>query len=627
MRKLLERIVVWLAGLSRPNQAMLGIGLLLVVFTVSAIIGHPHPAVLASVYIGLGFALFGLVLRRLRFDLVTVTIILGGMFLYLSYLGYTTYAERNYDGPAQLEYINYITEHKSLPAASYCFICHHPPVYYVLAAIAYAFFDKTRLVAPLLGLQIFSLLIFVFFVVYGVLLVRRFTSDLRRIRLATALIVFWPYSVHNSIRVHNDTLVSSLMVVALYFVVCWYQDERPRDLYLGAVVTALGLMTKSSAFILVALLLLVLAVRFFPSRDKLRFVRRAGVVLAIVGAALFLNTLGKGKAPSKQVDPDGVVDRSGLLCQKLLGSACDIGPHQWVGNDTANYVYFDVGSFLKEPYMIADRDDTGRQYFWNHLIKSSLFGTHNSVADRETAYELNRKVAGVINFLTFGMLAYMLVGLTFVRKADARRYLVLTLFLGLCVLFMMGFRILIPAPHHTDFRHVFPMLVPVSLLYVNAIGTFRSRGLWLERLGYWLAIPFMVLTVFYFLPKYDWAMRVTARTVQAQLSQYATVVPEGSAWDRKGNLLFEGNETLEFKLEHRQTVSEIDVSFDNNDRYEIKLHNPTEIRTLQVGPTDNKKGLVRYIEEIDPPLPNVGKITVRAISGDKAYSMGHIILH
>jgi hypothetical protein len=215
VRTLLERIVGWLLKLSKTSQAMLGIALLLAVFTLSALVGRPHPAVLASVYIGLGFALFGLVLRRLRFDIITVAIILGGMFLYLAYLGYTTYGERNYDGPAQLEYISYITKHWSLPAASFCFICHHPPVYYLLAAVAYAFCEKTHLVQPLLGLQILSLVIFAVFVVFGVLLLRRFTSDLRRLRLATALIVFWPYSIHNSIRVHNDTLVCTLLVVAL----------------------------------------------------------------------------------------------------------------------------------------------------------------------------------------------------------------------------------------------------------------------------------------------------------------------------------------------------------------------------------------------------------------------------
>jgi hypothetical protein len=166
----------------------------------------------------------------------------------------------------------------------------------------------------------------------------------------------------------------------------------------------------------------------------------------------------------------------------------------------------------------------------------------------------------------------------------------------------------------------------VSLFYVNAVGAFRNRGLVLERVGYWLAIPFMVLTVFYFLPKYDWAMRITARTVPVQLSAYSTAVPEGSAWDRKGNLLFEGNETIEFKLDHRQTVSQIEVTLDNNDRYELKLHAPTETRSIAVGPTEGKKGLVRYVEQVDPPVDNVGKISLRAVSGDKAYSMGHLIV-
>ena len=41
------------------------------------------------------------------------------------------------------------------------------------------------------------------------------------------------------------------MAVAVFYLVRWWQKERPRDLYLGALFTALGLLTKSSAYALV----------------------------------------------------------------------------------------------------------------------------------------------------------------------------------------------------------------------------------------------------------------------------------------------------------------------------------------------------------------------------------------
>ena len=622
---MLQRLNAALAGASKSTQAMIGLGVVVVLSTGAAAVGRPQPALLAGVYIAVFFALFALSLRKLRFDYLTIAIVFGGFVLYLGYLTYTTYSERNYDGPAQLEYITYIVQHKSLPPVTYCFICHHPPVYYVLAAAAYLFFQKTRLANPELGLQLFSLLIFAFFITFGLLTLRRFTTDSRRLRLGAALMVFWPYSVHNSCRVHNDSLVSLWMVMTLYFIVCWYQDEKPRDLYWGAVFAALGVMTKSSAFIMVALLLIVLGLRFFVSQDRLRYLRRSLVVLGIVGTALFLNTLGKGHAPSKQVSPDGVVDRTGQFCQKILGTACDIGPQQWVQNEPVNYFYFEVTSFLKEPYVICDRDDTGRQYFWNHLFKSSLFGTHNSVADKETAYELNWRVASVMTFLQFGMMLYMAVALLFVKKKDARRHVVMWLCLGLIIAFMMGFRILIPAPHHTDFRHAFPALVIVTMFYVNAVGRFREKGSVLEWVGYALAVPFMALSIFYFLPKYDWAMRVTARVVEKDLAAYSEVVPEGSAWDRKQNLFIEGNWTVEFKVNPRKTVSEIDTTVDNNDTYEVVLYGAKDKRTFDLGPQP-RKGLVRYVQKVDPPLEGVSKVTLRPVGGDKAYSMGHFIL-
>ena len=59
----------------------------------------------------------------------------------------------------------------------------------------FAVCKATAIAAPAQGLQVFSLLITLFFVVYGVLIVRRFLPDPRMVRLGAAILVFWPYSV------------------------------------------------------------------------------------------------------------------------------------------------------------------------------------------------------------------------------------------------------------------------------------------------------------------------------------------------------------------------------------------------------------------------------------------------
>ncbi|MCC6554866.1 MAG: glycosyltransferase family 39 protein, partial [Polyangiaceae bacterium] len=443
----LAKITIFIRQRSLLTRLLLLGGLLLVAFTAVASIAHLRPTVTAPVYIALVFPLVGLSLRRLRLDVATTGIVLAGLALYLVVLGYTSIGERNFDGGEQLAYIEYIIKNRALPPASHCLICHHPPTYYVVGAAVHAFFRKTRLASPVVGLQLFSILIFLVFLTAAILTLRRFARTRGELRLGAALVVFWPYSIQNSVRLHNDTLVYAWMALAFYFIVAWSEGRRPRDLYLAGLFSALGVATKTSAIAMVALLLLLVGARLLTGPDRPRLLRRAGVVAALLAAAMSMN--GLLRAPVKA---RATAAESGL-CQRVLGSACNVGG--LLENEPYNYVYLDVQSFLKEPYLLSDRDETGRQLFWNHLLKSSLFATHNKVADAETAYRWNRRIAGVMNALLLGMTAFLGFAALAARREAVRRYALPLGAIAISMAFMLGFRILLPVPHHTDFRHVY----------------------------------------------------------------------------------------------------------------------------------------------------------------------------
>ena len=65
---------------------------------------------------------------------MTTAIVVGAAALYGAYLSYTSFGQRNYDGGAQIQYLRYLIEHRALPPAAHCHVCHHPPLYYLLAA-------------------------------------------------------------------------------------------------------------------------------------------------------------------------------------------------------------------------------------------------------------------------------------------------------------------------------------------------------------------------------------------------------------------------------------------------------------------------------------------------------------
>ncbi len=600
-----------LAALER-NAVPLAVLALSVLFASLARTLHIKDDITAVVLGGAALVLAGTLLRRLRFDVGTQVILLAGLVLYFLYLSYTTFGERNYDGPEQLKYIEYIAKNHAIPPSKHCFICHHPPLYYVVGAVFHRFFDLTRLAPNPFAVQLVSLGMFFAFLVYGALFARLFSDDSRTVRIATAILVFWPYSFHNSVRIHNDTLVATLVAGGMYYTARWWQEERPRHLYLAALFSALGVLTKSTAYVVPATFGLLLVWRFFTRPDKLRLLRRGTFAVAIVVAAYGALQL---RAPVGE-------DR----CHRMLGTACDIAARDFTGNKPINYVFFDVPKFLREPYMVIANDSSGKQFFWNHVLKSSLFGTHNKIPDRETAYALNRSLAWLMNAGLFGMVIYAAIGgLAGARRI--RRYAVPLLFLALSSAFLMVFKIIIPAPHHTDFRHIFFVLVPGALLFAAALRHLDGRARVLGALGKLLYVPFLVLSVIYFLPKYELVMQYTKSTVEKPLASVRKIVPEAAPWDKDGNLIIEGNETVVFTTETPLRVTKIDVSLDGNDIYEIKLFGDGPPRVIVVRPKKNFKiGLGRYNLPIEPHMENVTRVSVRPLGGDRTYSLGHLLL-
>lgn len=574
---------------------------------------HLRPEITVAVYAPLALYAAGLLLRRLRFDRGTVAILLVGLVLYFLYLGYTTPGERNYDGPEQIKYLTFIAEKHTIPPSNHCFICHHPPLYYVLSALVYLFFQGTKIASNPLGVQIFSLAIFFGFLVYGALLARLYSDSTRMIRAAAALLVFWPYSFHNSVRIHNDTLATMLVAAGMYHAARWYKEDRARHLFVAALFAALGILTKSTAYALVGAIGLMLAYRFFTRPGRARLLVRGTIAVGIMAAAFGLNSL---RAPVK---PD--------RCHRLFGTACDIRPTDFTGNKPINYLYLDVPKFVREPYMVIANDSSGKQYFWNHVLKSSLFGTHNKIPDRETTYALNRTLAWYMNVDLLALLAFVAAAGVLGARRGLRRFGVPVLFVVMSSAVLMAFKIMIPAPHHTDFRHIYFVMAPAALLFAAAREHMRGRSRVLGAAGTALYAPLLALSILYFLPKYDLVMKYTHSTTELPLSAVQKVVTEGAPWDRDGNLLIEGNETIVLDVP-KTTVRSIDISVDGNDTYELRLLGKNPARVILVRPRKVVKvGLARHNLPVDPPVEDVTRITVRPLSGDRTYAMGHLLLN
>jgi len=415
------------------------------------------------------------VLRRLRFDRRTIAIVLAGVALYADYLTYTSVSARNFDGLAHLYYIQAIAQNLRLPAMSACVACGHPPLYYALGAA----WSRSLLAGgwmPFeLGLQWLSLLLFVGFVVLALLVIRSFGVAPATQWLAAALVVFWPSSVLNSVRVHNDALASPLILATVYFTARWDSQRHPRDFWLALVAAALAILTKASGYAAAAILILFALVHLRTTKFARRDVTRTAIAVVVLGAVAALAVFSR------------LEQSPHTLCLEVLGHACDGRYRPPVADTPSRFVLFDLPDFIRR--MDAVPDYPKPDYFWNRFAKSSLFGVMPLGEEFQAARYTTLAVA--IKLLLLAMVTICLCGAIFLRGVPWRRYRVYAAAVVTMLIFLMAFRIRVPNEFHEDFRHVFPVLVPFCLAHALVVD--RARRV--SGALYWTGVGVALLMI------------------------------------------------------------------------------------------------------------------------------------
>jgi len=410
------------------------------------------------------------VLRRLRFDWVIVALVVAGTLLSVDYATYTSIAERNYDGAAQVEYIQAFADSGRPPDVFACVDCGHPPLYYALAAG----WSKLTLVAgfmPLaLRLQWLSLLLFFAFVAFALLIFRSRGGEPSIQRFAAALLVFWPSSIINSVRVHNDALASPLLLAATYFIAEWDEHGRKRDFYAALAACALSLMTKSTGYAVAATLVVFLALQLRAAGSARVAAAR---LLAAIAVLVVTEFLAVGSRASR---------RPTSLCLKIFGHACD-GRHVPPVPDTVSRFFaFDMRDFIGN----HDALHLAHDYLLNRLLKSSLFGVAPLGDDFAGGWYAG--LATAISVLFLAMVAACLFALPFMRGVGFRRYRVYLVACAVMFASLLAFRVAMPNEYHEDFRHIFAALVTFCLGYTKVVSWVGRLSLRLQHVGICIAL-------------------------------------------------------------------------------------------------------------------------------------------
>ncbi|MBI5533462.1 MAG: glycosyltransferase family 39 protein [Deltaproteobacteria bacterium] len=427
------------------------------------------------------------ILRKLQVRMPAIVIVISGLALYGLYFSYTSWSERNPDAVSHLAYVQYVAAHRAIPSNADCSVCHHPPLYYVAAAAAYRAFQAAGSGEPALGPQMLSFLLFTGFVLMSAVAIRRLAPDGRAQDLATALVVFWPSSVLNSHRVSNDVMLYAVAAGVLLCLVRWWQKPAASMLWAASGLAVVGMFTKANGLVLSALVVAVALAGLWRSDDR----RSLGRAMAPALVALLLVSALHGLIRGS---------RSASLPLNVLGSAYTNSAEQAIKPTLRYYCTFQPWSFVTAPYATARRFRSEEPTFWNHLLKSSLLGTHNVMPVHLPAPEPDQRLARAMNVALLAMLSWMGSGLLLGRASRSAARTFCLVATAVFVSAALVFHVFVPYGFHADFRFIFPAIVPAAVLYAHGVEDVRKRALRLWPVGFGLAGVFVLLSIAYFLP-------------------------------------------------------------------------------------------------------------------------------
>ena len=367
---------------------------------------------------------------RFKIDRRLILIFFLGLLLRVGYTQATFFDERGHDTGGHVHYIHLIADFHHIPAANECWTCYHPPVYYVASAGVWTAAEWFG-ITPQDAVKWFDFLISLVALAFGIACIKNSLWGTPRY-IAALLWSVWPSFILASPRLGNDILFYAMHVIALWGCISYIKTSMGKFLLTAVIAAAAAYWTKSTGAIAFGLVGLTVLIHTVPRLlRKLSRLEWASVsLLAVVGIIVIVRVLG-----------GDVVANAGGNDNTVL-----------IRNDPGNFLFFDIRTFLTQPYTDPWHDELGRQFFWNYLAKTSLFGE----------FKLLQTTAGnwLASLVSASFLALFGFGLRGLWKS---RWTKVQVLLAAQALFffsaMIALRLKYPFSCSNDFRYIVPVLL------------------------------------------------------------------------------------------------------------------------------------------------------------------------
>lgn len=389
-------------------------------------------------------------------------VFLLGISLRFVYFLATPYTIRGHDTESHIEYVRYVLEHWSLPDPTQGWEFYQPPLYYFLGAVWVKTINLLGLsVTQPTALQLFSLLLSIMNFGIGFWIARLLfpTTIHRRLRLLfITVLAASPSLIYPTARINNDALLLAISILWFALLLRWWLRKRWWDWYLLCVTLALGILTKSNAFLLL-----------LPSLASLVCMKQLSILKRCerTAASLFLILILTGWFHLPNILAQRRVDL--FLVRNLV----TLHPGLRVKNSPAHFLTFNPIQVLRHTYNNPWDDAERRQFFWEYFFRSAFFG------EFQFASAL-RDLSVIILLLALSILPFPVIALW---KSGHRLRAHLPLW-STCVTVILGAaggRLVSPYATTQDFRYSSLLVLPFTALIIRGIDLLPHSFRWIGR--------------------------------------------------------------------------------------------------------------------------------------------------
>lgn len=367
---------------------------------------------------------------RFNFDRRLLLIFFLGLLLRAGYTQETFYDERGHDTSGHVQYMQIIANDNRIPDVKECWSCYHPPVYYVASAGVWKLSNVFGW-TPQNAVKWLDFLISLVALAFGLSCIKSVTWGMPRY-IAALLWSVWPSFILASPRLGNDILFYAMHVVALWGCLRYIKTNSGKYFFTAVVAAAIAYWTKSTGAITFGLIGVTALIHLVP-----RFLWKwSRWELASLASMILLGGI--------------------IVCQVLsgdvVGNVGGIDDTVLVKNNPGNFLFFDIRSFLVNPYIDPWHDELGRQFFWNYLAKTSLFGEFNLLGTVPGVWLASFISAAFLVLLGFGLYG-------FVKSEWNKNKILLTAQTVFFFVAMIALRLKYPFSCSNDFRYIVPVLL------------------------------------------------------------------------------------------------------------------------------------------------------------------------